>query len=169
GMSVSQASYALATFGLVGGISTLLIGGRIVDFLFQRGITDAHYRYYAVGGLVLALFGGAAHLSSSPTGFFLLMAPAFFPLGMGAIGASAVQLVTPPGLRGRVSAIYLLAVALIGMSAGPSFIGLMTDYIFRDPQAIGMAMALTFGIVGVIVTMLFLYGMSAMRRAVAQV
>lgn len=166
GWSVAQASYALATYGFLMGGFALLFGGKLVDFLFQRGMTDAHFRYYAVGGVLLSVFGALAYLAPSPTGYFVAMMLPSLPLGMGAIGASAIQLVTPPELRGRVSAVYLLVVALVGMSSGPAIVGAMTDHIFADPGAIGTALALTFGSLGLVISILFLSGRPAMRRAV---
>lgn len=167
GWSVAQASYALATFGLLTGAPALLLGGKIVDWLFAKGFADAHFRYYALGGLILAICGVAGYLSPDPLWFFLLLALPTFPLSMGAIGASAVQLVTPPHLRGRVSALYLLAVSLIGMTVGPALVGYLTAHVFANPQSIDTAMAIAFGGVGLIVTLLFAWGMPAMRRAVA--
>ncbi len=166
GWSVAQVSYALATYGFLMGGFALLFGGKLVDFLFQRGMSDAHFRYYAIGGVLLSVFGALAYLAPDPAMYFVAMALPSLPLGMGAIGASAIQLVTPPELRGRVSAVYLLAVALIGMSTGPAIVGAMTDHVFADPNAIGTALALTFGSVGLVISALFLTGMPAMRRAV---
>lgn len=165
---VAQVSYALATFGLITGAPALLLGGKIVDWLFARGHADAHFRYYAWGGLILSGFGVAAYLSPAPLWFFILAALPAFPLNMGAIGASAVQLVTPAHLRGRVSAVYLMAVSLFGMTAGPALVGYLTSHIFTDPQSINVAMAIAFGGVGLLVALLFAWGMPAMRRAVAQ-
>ena len=103
GWSVQQAGYALGAFGLVTGVAALLIGGRIVDWMFARGQRDAHFRYYVVGGVVMGLFGVATYLAPNPTLFFVGSLIIIFPLNMGAIGASAVQVATPPHLRGRLA------------------------------------------------------------------
>lgn len=167
GWSVEQASYTLAIFGFVTGVPALLLGGRIVDMVFERGMTDAHFRYYVAGGVILAICGGAAYVAPAPGWFLAAMVLPTLPLSMGAIGASAVQLVTPQHLRGRVSAIYLLAVGLIGMTAGPAIVGAMTDYVFADPDSLGLAMSITYVTVGALIAILFLIGMPAMRKAVA--
>lgn len=167
GWGVSETSYALSTYGFIVGACCLLVGGRIVDHLFQKGVHDAHFRYYVLGGVVLALLGSAAYLASSPGGYFLAMVLPSFPLAMGAIGASSIQMITPAPLRGRVSAVYLFAVSLIGMSAGPAIVGYITEHLIGDPAAIGMSLALTFGACGTIITVIFLFGLRAMRAAVA--
>ncbi|MFZ4746075.1 MAG: MFS transporter [Sphingomonas sp.] len=169
GWSITQASYTLATFGLVTTVFALLTGGRLVDAWFGRGVTDAHYRYYVIGGIVLTVCGVAGYLSTDPRWFFAWMVLPALPLAMGAIGASAVQVTTPPHLRGRVSAIYLLAVALIGMSFGPAVVGYLTEHVFGRPEAIGLALALTFGVLGPVVSVIFYIGRAPMRRAVAAV
>lgn len=168
GWSVAEVSYALATYGFLMGSFCLLLGGRIVDALFRRGMRDAHFRYYAAGGLLLATLGAVAHLAPTPQWYFIAMLLPFLPLSMGAIGASAVQLVTPPELRGRVSAVYLLVVSLVGMTVGPAAIGLMTDRLFVDPDKIGLAMMIAFGGGGLLVSALFLIGLPAMRDAVSK-
>jgi MFS family permease len=87
-------------------------------------------------------------------------------LNYGAIGASAVQIVTPPHLRGRISALYLMVISLVGISLGPAIVGALTEFVFRDPKSLGLAMALTFGCLGVVVCGLFLFGAAGMRDAV---
>ena len=166
GWSVAQVSYALASYGFVTGTFALLASGRVVDWLFQRGMSDAHYRYCVVGGAVVAVFGVLAHLSPTADGYFAAIFLPLLVLNYGAIGASAVQIVTPPHLRGRISALYLMVISLVGISLGPAIVGALTEFVFRDPKSLGLAMALTFGCLGVVVCGLFLFGAAGMRDAV---
>jgi hypothetical protein len=72
-----------------------------------------------------------------------LLAPVTFllsaPVGL---SAAAIQLMTPNHLRAQVTVVYLLVVALIGTGFGPMVVALPTDYLFRDPQAVGRSLAL---------------------------
>ena len=43
-------------------------------------------------------------------------------------------------------AIYIFVVALVGMSLGPTGIALITDYVFRDNQALHYSIAIFTGI-----------------------
>lgn len=165
--TVSETSYRLALFGFVTGLVGLVGGGRLVDAWFARGATDAHFRYYLIGGLVIAAGGVVAYTAPSPAIFFLAMALPALLLNMGAIGAAALQVATPAQLRGRVSAIYLMVTSLVGMSMGPAIVGFLTDYVFADPQRIGTALALEFATLGIIVAVLFRVGLKPMRVAVA--
>ena len=167
GWTVSEASFNLALFGFVTGLVGLVGGGRLVDAWFARGVSDAHFRYYVIGGLVIAVGGAIAYTASSPAVFFLAIALPALPLNMGAIGAATLQLVTPAQLRGRVSAIYLLVTSLVGMSLGPAIVGFLTDRVFADPQRIGTALALEFAVLGVVVSAMFAIGLGPMRAAVA--
>ncbi|MBJ7375252.1 MFS transporter [Sphingobium sp.] len=168
GWSVQQAGYALGAFGFVAGIAALLLGGRIVDGMFARGRLDAHFRYYVVGGTILGLFGIATYLAPSPLLFFVGSLFIIVPLNMGAIGASAVQVATPPHLRGRISALYLMSVALLGMTLGPAVVGFLTQHVFVNDASIGTALAWTYGILGPITALLFFAGLGPMRDAVAR-
>ena len=63
-------------------------------------------------------------------------------------GASSVQLLTPPRLRARVSAIYFLMVTLIAIGGGPSVAAFFTDVVFQDTQRVGHSISLTAAIFG---------------------
>ena len=69
-----------------------------------------------------------------PTVFFAAM-----PFGC---GTAALPLVTPNRLRAQVVAIYLLCANLLGLTLGPTAVGIMTDYIFKDESRLGDAIGL---------------------------
>lgn len=165
GWSVADASYHLAAFGFVTGIIGLVGGSRLVDTLFERGVIDAHFRYYVVGGFLIAIGGLFAYTAPTPMLFFVLLSLPAILLNMGAIGAAALQVVTPQAMRGRVSAIYLMFTSLVGMSMGPAVAGFITQNVFEDPARIGTSLAVVFGIFGISASALFYLGLGPMRRA----
>jgi MFS family permease len=60
-------------------------------------------------------------------------------------GGTAIQVVqeaVPNRLRGQASAIYYLSNSIVGSTLGPLSVGLLTDYIYKDPLRIGSALAL---------------------------
>ena len=59
-----------------------------------------------------------------------------------AVATAAFVAVTPNRLRGRMIAVYLLVGNLFGLGIGPYSVGLVLDYILRDPQKVGLALAL---------------------------
>ena len=166
GWPVAKVGVTLGAYSVATGIAAFLISGPLVDGLFHRGMRDAHFRFYVVGAIVLFVGGGAFLAPNPPLFFLILIATALFT-NMSAAGASAIQLVTPPELRGRVSAIYLAVISLFGMTVGPSMVGFFTDKVFHDPAKVNWSLTATFAILSPIALLAFWLGQGAMRRAVA--
>jgi MFS family permease len=164
---IDQIGMTLAAFGFVTGVIAFLFSGAYVDRLVRRGVGDAHFRFYVFGSVVLLTAGSLSFLAPTPLLFFIPMGFCAIWLGMAAIAPSAIQLVTPPELRGRVSAVYLLAVGMIGMTVGPAVVGLLTDSAFRNPSKIHLSLAATFAGLGLIAHVAFWLGLKPMRREVA--
>ncbi|OCC23514.1 MFS transporter [Croceicoccus estronivorus] len=132
---------ALSLMNVFGAISLVALG-RAVDFLFARGMKDAHLRFYS--WLILAL---------SPAivcAFFVSNVYLF--LGLYAL----IQLITVPyivycsalvamlassELRGRLLGIFLLITNIVGFGAGPAIVGALTDFVFGDEALIGYSLA----------------------------
>jgi len=56
------------------------------------------------------------------------------------MGLTALQLLTPARHRGMTSALFLSIVTLVGIGLGPAAVGLLTDRLFGDEQALGYAL-----------------------------
>ena len=95
-----------------------------------------------IGALCATPFGIAAPLVNDVWLALALMAPFTFlwslPHG---IAPAALQPITPNRMRAQVSALYLLSVNLIGLGIGPTFVALMTDYLYKDPALVGHSLA----------------------------
>lgn len=165
---IDQVGLTLAAFGFVTGVIGFLFSGALVDRMVRGGVRNAHFRFYVVGAAVLLTAGSLAFLAPLPLFFFAPMAACAVWLNMAAVAPSAIQLVTPPELRGRVSAVYLLVVGLIGMTVGPAMVGLLTDQVFADPDRIHLSLATTFGILGAIALVAFSLGLKPMSEAFAR-
>lgn len=132
----------VAVFGCLG----IVCGGRLADRLAKRGLVDANMRvglYAAIGALPLVLLfplmGNAfwASVLMAPTVFFLSM-----PFG---VAPAAIQEIMPNSMRGQASAIYLFVVTLFGLGLGPTFVALVTDYVFADDQALRYSLLIITG------------------------
>jgi MFS family permease len=55
------------------------------------------------------------------------------------VGPALVQVLVPPLLRGRVSALYVLFVNLVGLGVGPVVIGLLSDRFFNSAGGVTSA------------------------------
>jgi MFS family permease len=136
GITMGVATGLLGTLGF-------FLGGALADFWLRKGQPDAHMKvgFFAMlaalpVGLMVALCSSAAVATIGMCILiFLLMTPV--PAGI-----AALQLITPPLLRGRISALYMVVVNFAGLALGPVFVALLTDYVFHSMAAIGVALAI---------------------------
>ena len=121
---------------------TLAGKGMFVDFLYKRGMKDAHLRFYTwllIGSLpVVAVL-------------FFIPDPIVFMICYGGLQivaipimayvSAAMQLIVPPSLRGRITGVFLLCLNGLGGGLGPVVVGGLTDGVFRDPAKVGWSLA----------------------------
>jgi MFS family permease len=133
---------------LFGGAGTVL-GAIVATALGRRGLRQPAIVVTATGmgvaGVLLALAGwaddGWAALAFYAPGILFLTLP-------GGTAIQVVQEAVPNRLRGQASAIYYLVISVIGLTLGPLIVGLLTDYVYEDPRAIGSALAIVSIVVG---------------------
>jgi MFS family permease len=137
-------AYAGQVYGWVVTIfSTLGIvaGGRFADWLAERGYRDATMRTGLIVSLAWFPFGMLYPIVSNPYVAVALLIPSAFmtsaPFG---VAPAAIQQMMPNAMRGQASAIYLFVVNLIGLGLGPTAVALMTDYVFRNDQAVNYSL-----------------------------
>lgn len=126
---------------IVGTPIALAAGGAMGDFLSRRA---AHLRLCicAVATACGALFGILYPLLSDPEYAVVLFgAMVMFATVPIVVGNAALQHITPDNIRGSVSAIYFLALGVIGM-AGPTLIAASADMFFPFQTGIRYATAI---------------------------
>lgn len=149
-------SMAPGTIGPILGVCVLLIapvgglcGGWLLNHLTRKGHTDAPLR---LGLVAMFLFTVTHVLWPLMPNWWLCLAVYISGYVFGAIqyiaGAAAAQLVAPPRLRARVTAIYFLCVTIIAIGGGPAIVGLFTDYLFHDIYDVGWSIVVTGAIFG---------------------
>jgi len=52
------------------------------------------------------------------------------------VGPAAIQVLAPPSMRGRMSALYVFTVNALGLGVGPVTIGLLSDHVFKGDHAL---------------------------------
>jgi MFS family permease len=165
GVPVAEAG-ALVGVIIVCSIPGGLLASALVDRLFSRGRSDAHLLLYVFIALGLTILGPVAFLAQTLPAFVALMAGVMFLAAAPGTASAAIQITTPPRLRGRVSAIYLFVYQMVGLGLGPSVVAAFTDYVFKDDSLVGYSMAATIGIFGLGAALLFALGRGPMRRAI---
>ena len=145
GVTPVEGAYIVGGIMLVFATAGILVGSLVADRLAARGDRAAPIKVGLVAALLtivpLGLFAASPTLMGAAAA---LTGVLFF--GAFAFGAAptALQAITPNRMRATVSALYLLLVNLVGLTAGPVITGALTDYVFRDKVAVGLSA----GIVG---------------------
>ena len=88
---------------------------------------------------------------------------------IGSVRPAVVQEAVPNHLRGQASAVYYLANSIVGLTVGPLSVGLLTDYVYKDPLRIGSALALVAIVIAPIATLLAYQTRAPFARLVSRV
>ncbi|MHB9881307.1 spinster family MFS transporter [Pacificimonas sp. ICDLI1SI03] len=163
---IADIGLMMGLVSIFAGVPGFLASGWIVDRWFHAGTRDAHQRYYAIVNLIAAavciptfLVAPSAVLAIVGWGIISLVQPFTGP------SAAQLQIVTPPHLRGRVSALYVMIFNLMGMCIGPPLVGFLTDYVLGNSERIHVALAFSyFGLAGAS-ALCFWIGLGPSRRA----
>jgi hypothetical protein len=138
-------------FGFIVGVCGLTahgINGFVVDSLFRRGLVDAHLRFYVISALLSAPLVVIGFLSGTWIWLLVGVVAAYLVLTpFVGYAAAAVQIITPPQIRGRMSALYLFVISAIGLGVGPSLVAGLSDLVFRSEARLGAALA-SFTVIG---------------------
>jgi MFS family permease len=166
-LPMSQVAAMFALQNLIAGVSGTMVAGAVVDKLYGRGRTDVHLLYFGLVAVVGALAMCAAVSSPSLIGCMAFLSVFNFLNSFGGVAAAALQLATPNNYRGQVSSIFLFFFNLLGIGVGPTFVGALTTYLFRDDAKVGWAMATNCLILAPIIAGAVLFAAKPMRQAVA--
>ena len=151
----------VAVFGTVGMIGS----GYVADRLTRRGFSDGTIRVIFWCLLAQIPIMPAAFLVGDPRIALALMVPTMIlTTAASSVQGTALQLMTPPRMRGRIVALYLLVVTLVGMGIGPLMIGVLSDHVFTSKTGLASAMAVV-ALTGLIVASLILGAVRGAARA----
>lgn len=120
----------------------MIAGGLGIDYLTKRGLPSAPLLLMALtatASIVPAVT--ATQIASVDVSLALILGYALLgsiPFGL---CVAALMLITPNQFRGRIAALYLCAISVVGYGVGPLAIGLLNDYVFTQ-STIGSSMSL---------------------------
>ena len=137
GWNESQAGQVYGWIVAIASTLGIVAGGRMADWMVERGHRDATMRV----GLIVSLAWLPCGLLYPlvPNAYWavaLLIPSAFFAAAPFGVSAAAIQQMMPNSMRGQASSIYLFVVNLIGLGIGPSAVAAATDWVFEDDQAV---------------------------------
>ncbi len=166
GWSLTDAGIWLGITLLGGGLTGALVNGNIMDWLWRKGYHDSHLRWYVIVSLILIPLGLVMVLSGNVWVF--LIGKFFYQMlssSYSSAGGASLAAVTPNQLRGRASAVFMVAQNLIGNALGAVLVAAFTDFVFGDDAKVGYSLALLF-VTALPLAAFFLWlGMKPMRKA----
>ena len=137
GWSEAKAGQVFGWIVAIAGTLGIVAGGRLADWMAERGRRDATMRVGLIVSLAWLPSGMLYPLVTDGNWAAALLIPSAFmasaPFG---VSAAAIQQMMPNAMRGQASAIYLFVVNLIGLGLGPSAVAAATDFIFQDDKAV---------------------------------
>lgn len=166
GWMPAQYGPAMAGVALVG-VAALIMKGAFVDWLFSRGVKDAHIRFYLWLLIIAIPLSGAMYFVSNPYAFIGI--DAIVSLVMGGFNlycTTIITLISPPNLRGRLSALFLSAFFIAGGGIGPVIVGAITTFIVKDEAQLGWALAVTGSSSLTVAFIILLFTLPRIRAAV---
>ena len=134
---------------LLCGAAGAVCGGVAASAMARRGVRNANLKAAFFGMAIMAPTAVAFPLSPGPAAALvlggLLNFAAAFPSGG---GYAALQSMTPAPMRAQIASVTVLSVNLMGAGLGPALTGILTDYLFADPQKLPVSMALVAAVFG---------------------
>jgi MFS family permease len=176
-MFVREFGWTITRIGVTQGIILmvcapigLMCGSYLAERLARSGRDDAFVRVVVIAGFF------AVPLST----IFPLMPDPILALTLFAINTvilfmvpgpqnAALQVITPNEMRGQVTALWLFLFNFVGYGFGPTFIALITDYVFHDEARLPEALALSSGVLGTIAMIIIMSGMKSYGEMVRRI
>ncbi|KMS52089.1 MFStransporter [Sphingobium cupriresistens LL01] len=155
----------IAIFAAGGGV---LASGALMDRLTRSGRTDAPFRAGIIGALgaiaPLALLPWASTVDQATV---LLTAAFFFASFPMPPSTAVMQIVAPPTMRSRVSALFLGVNSLIGMGLSSALVGIANDHWSGGALGTGLSLAMVAGGAAILAVLVLSLGLAPFRRFVA--
>jgi MFS family permease len=143
----------IVCFGCLG----MYLGGALTDRWRKSGMRDAPLRVGVISAIGAGIFLVLSLATSNVTATLSLLAPGLIFLGLPmGVSYAALQWILPNQVRGQISAFFLLILNLGGSTLGPLFPALVSDYVFRSEQKIGVALAISIGLCSIVMLVTFL-------------
>jgi MFS family permease len=168
GYSQPEAGLTLGLILVLLSPAGVYFGGWMADALQKRGHVDAPLRVGIGAALMLLPLSFLATTGSSSTLAVIVFCPFIFCASISmAVAPTTLQIVAPNQMRAQISATWMLVMNILTAIIGPTGVGIITQYIFGDDQAVGYSLALV-NCVSVPLAALFLWsGLKPFRAAVS--
>jgi MFS family permease len=141
-MSPTEIGAIMAGIIATVGVASALLQGVLVDYLFARGHKDSGLWVGTLAGLIAVVPAVLAFTIPNVAALIIgLIAIQALPQSQFGPALAIIQHITPPRLRGRVTATLILAWSVIAVALGPMVVGFLTDYLYRSDGRVGWSIA----------------------------
>ena len=142
GMAPATVGWVYGAILLVFGAGGVFASGYCADRYTQAGRLDGPVRVAMYGAIATIPFAILTPLMPTPTLALVAMCGlVFFVGGPATLGFTALPMMTPNRLRAQITAVYFLFMNLMTGFA-PVIVGMMTDYVVRDPKGLRYSLAI---------------------------
>jgi len=170
GLTPAHSGAWIGTVILVTGTLGVLAGGVASDRLVRRNVQAARLRVLLIASLVaLPAAGLFAFGTNSTTALVGLGGIILCISTLTSVGAAGVQELWPATMRGLGAAVYQLVVNLLALSAGPSLVAVMMDYVFKDDQMLASALGVTLPLMLLVAALLAGMGLKSYAKVARRV
>ena len=157
---------ATAIFGVVG----VLLGGRVADALKARGRREGNLIVLVISAVISIAAGLPLYLTrSEPVLIAALIVTNIVAAAPFGAAAAAMQEMSPSQMRGQAAALLGFLLNFVGLSLGPTAVGLLNDYVFRDPAKVALSLLVMTLVGRTIAALSVAAGLSAHRQVVSEV
>ncbi len=165
GWEIASIGYAFGIISLIFGPLGIFLGARLGDYFAAQDDNGGHAKAAFIGSLFMVPGMIATPVISNPQ--LALVGLALIPFGMAFITVnmvSALLRITPNQLRGQTYAMFLLVISLSGTTLGPTLVGFITDFVFKNEMMIGYSMLTVSLATAFIANFAFFKSIGAFRR-----
>lgn len=143
GWRPGEVGLRMGTLILVSALAGNLVSGMMASRRVRSGRPSGALETMCLGAGLLAPTAVLAPLLNEPRFVAIALGGAYFSLALCfGVATAAFTAFTPPELRGRMVALYLLIGNLIGLGLGPPTAGYTSSLLADRPNAVGLALAI---------------------------
>ena len=152
--------FITAVAGIVGSIS----GGSLSDFVERRKGLIGRFQVCFLAAVVavgaaLAISGASSYIVLAGVGLWVLIST------VGGIGGLvAIQSAVPNQYRGLSASVFTFCNTLLGYGCGPTLVAVVTEHVFRTPEAVGYATSAVVAPAAAIAAISFLCAIKTLSR-----
>ena len=127
---------------IVAGMAGVITAGQLADRQARTGNTDGMLRVVRVATLLLLPLAPFVGIAADATLALVLLALVVFLLGfVVGLGTPLLYSISPNRMHGQVVSLFQFIIYLISFGAGSTGVALLTDYVFRDDNAVGRSLS----------------------------